>query len=72
VYSTDTEKDARLLVTMACKRDLDGIVYAPDLINPETQTPYTGDKRIQAFESFGDRLAEIEEMIIRRRKDDND
>lgn len=59
VYSVETEKTAKLLVTMSCKLGLDGEYYAPELIDMDTQAPHVGDLRIHHFVEFGLRLQSL-------------
>lgn len=64
-YSVDTEKEARLLVTMTCQMGVDGKHYARELFNHRGE-PLTGDARIRGFVKFGQRLAAAHERMKER------
>jgi len=68
VYSCDTEADAKLLVGMACKMNLAGEHYAPELLDDFGQ-PLESEERMRAFVSFGQRLAKLHQMVLDRRQE---
>ncbi len=56
MYSVESEKIAKALLSLACKMTTKGEYYAPELIDPVTRQPRTGDDRIHHFVEFGLRL----------------
>jgi hypothetical protein len=50
VFSVDTEKEARLLLTMACQTNYQGEFVAGELVN---------NQNLENLQAFGDRLADM-------------
>jgi hypothetical protein len=55
VFSVDTEDEARRLVVMTCKRDLEGNLFAPELAQDQT---------LENLEAFSARLALAHERLV--------
>jgi hypothetical protein len=58
VYSTDTEEEAKSLLTLACERNLNGEFIARELAAEQT---------IDNLFAFGHRLAEAHKLMKRRK-----
>ncbi len=50
----DTEEEAHLLIATACRLDLDGNYYAPELAEEQT---------LERLYAFGDRLHQLQEAL---------
>ena len=64
MYSVETENEAEIIVYIACKTTPKGEYYAPELIDPETRQPRTGDDRIHHFVEFGLRLEKLHKQFF--------
>lgn len=53
----DTESEAKRLVVMACKRDLKGNLFAPELAQQQT---------LENLEAFSARLAHVHEILVEK------
>ena len=59
VFSVDTDKEARALLTLCCRTDYDGQFIASELAEEQT---------LENLQAFSDRLAKGYERIKRRGK----
>ena len=57
VFSTDTEEEARNLLTMACGTTVEGEFFAKELVQEQT---------LDNLFAFSDRLAEVWDIIKER------
>lgn len=68
VYSVDTEREAKMLVAGTCKMNLDGDMFAPEMLDDETGEPHTGRLREHHFVEFGLRLQRLHEERLAMEK----
>jgi hypothetical protein len=61
VFTVNDEKEATMLVALACPRGFDGKYYAPELAQDQT---------FENLEAFGNRLEELYNKYINKENDD--